>query len=188
MCDLTIDFVRRGSRIELNICFQSGQQQYDRQRNTASTARFTNPATADRCRKCLSQCISCNYHEKKNHNHFPCFEDHQKKYFLLILSQNDIYGQANAHSAEKRVLWKYVKAILPGLILLTSYGTQMMWGLNLMPYNITEEYYNGTSFIKALMILTYYLGGIVGIFIGAALVETMYKQTIYVRMTRISRI
>lgn len=78
------------------------------------------------------------------------------------------------------MLFKYIKAILPGMILLLSYGTQTMWGLHLMPYNTSDHYHYETSLKKTLMVLMYYLGGIIGIFVGAALIESIQKNSIYV--------
>lgn len=100
--------------------------------------------------------------------------------FRYLSFQNDIYLQTNTERIDNAVLFKYIKAILPGMILLLSYGTQTMWGLHLMPYNTSDHYHYETSLKKTLMVLMYYLGGIIGIFVGAALIESIQKNSIYV--------
>lgn len=64
-----------------------------------------------------------------------------------------------------------------------SHGTQLMWGLNLMPYNIASDLIHRPyemPAINIIMIFVYYLGGIAGALIGAALVATIRKNAIYV--------
>lgn len=76
---------------------------------------------------------------------------------------------------------KYLKAIVPGLILLFGHGTHLIWALNQMPYNPDDVRFDGNVYtLRDIMILVYYIGGILGALIGAGLVSTFQKQIIYV--------
>lgn len=58
----------------------------------------------------------------------------------------------------------------------------MIWALNQMPYSIDDARFDSNTIflLSDLMIIIYYSGAIVGAFIGAALVGTFRKNSVYV--------